>query len=207
MGRVYDAEILDMFEISLTKFEGEVEKVLSEIDEAQKIVFMAIGDAFEYNTDLLRIRNLLHDMMTNRHKDTIINLETSVKYTFLVQALDETTLRFGLYRYNKNSDKIEKMPLEFEGKVGRRKLADNDRFKKALEKMKKIKSKAKKNVEEDDIGDKVGRIHVQQDNLKTLRIKKLKNRAVKNSKKNTRIAENKKKSEKKNGKATAEEEQ
>jgi len=182
MGRSFDGEILDMFEISLTKFDGEVEKVLSEIDESQKLVFMAIGDAFEYNTDLLRIRNLLNDFMVQRQKGVVVNIDNALRYTFVVQALDETTLRFSLFRYNKKADQMEKMPLEFEGKIGRRKLADNERFKKALEKPKKLKNKAKKNVEEDELGDKVGRIHVQQDNLKTLRVKKLKKRLGKGKK-------------------------
>lgn len=176
IGRVFDNEVLDMFELSITKFEGEVEKVLSEIDESQKLVFMAIGDAFEYNTDLLRIRNLLHDFMVQRQKGVLVNVDSALKYTLVVQALDETTLRFCMYKHNKATDQMEKLPLEFEGSIGRRKLADNDRYRKALEKPKKTKSKARKNVEEDELGDKVGRIHVQQDNLKTLRVKKVKKR-------------------------------
>lgn len=175
-GRIYDGDVLDMFELSLTRFDGEVEKTLSEIDEAQKLVFMAIGDAFEFNTDLLRIRNFLHDFMVQRQKNVTVDIDNAVKYTFVVQALNETTLQFNLYRYNKAADAMEKMNVEFEGKIGRRKLADNDRYKKALEKPKKIKVKAKRNIEEDELGDTVGRIHVQQDNLKSLRIKKIKKR-------------------------------
>lgn len=172
-----------MFELTITKFDGEVEKVLSEIDEAQKLVFMAIGDAFEYNTDLLRVRNFINDFIVQRHKGTLINIDTAIRYTFVVQALDETTLRFNLFRYNKSKDQMEKMPLEFEGTVGRRKLADNEKYKKACEKPKKAKAKAKRNIEEDELGDRVGRIHVQQDNLKVLRVKKLKKKTgVKNRK-------------------------
>ena len=173
---MYDGEVLDMFELSITRFDGDVEKTLSEVDEAQKLVFMAVGDAFEYNTDLLRIRNLLHDFMVQRQKNVPVNVEHSLRYVFVVQALDESTLRFSLYRHNRQTDTMERMPLEFEGTIGRRTLADNDRYKKALEKVKVAKNKAKKNVERDELGDTVGRIHVQQDNLKTLRIKKLKQR-------------------------------
>ena len=80
-----------MFELSLTRFEGEVEKTLSGVDEAQKVCFMAIGDAFEYNTDLLRIRNLLHDFIVQRQRNVVVDIDKAVKYTFVVQALDENT--------------------------------------------------------------------------------------------------------------------
>ena len=167
-----------MIELQIVKFEGNVNKVLKLVDESQKIVFMANGGAFEYDIDLIRIRNLLNDFMVQKSGSTVVNVDHAVKFIFCANAIDETTLSFNFYRYNKTKDEMERLDIYFEAKIDRKQLADNDVYKKSLEKPKKNKIKAKitKNIEKDSLGDTLGRIHVQQDTLKNLRLKKIKKR-------------------------------
>lgn len=69
---------------------------------------------------------------------------------------------------------VEEMGPRMDFRVGRIREADGDMWKEAMRKPKNLEAKAKKNVETDVVGDKVGRIHVGKQNLGMLQTRKMK---------------------------------
>lgn len=62
-GRTYDQHILDMFELGIESYKGCSEfKGLSEISAGVKPVLVFLGEQFDSDQQLKRIRNLFIDM-------------------------------------------------------------------------------------------------------------------------------------------------
>lgn len=63
LGRTYDQHILDMFELGIESYKGCNEfKGLSEISAGVKPVLVFLGEQFDSDQQLKRLRNLLIDM-------------------------------------------------------------------------------------------------------------------------------------------------
>ncbi|KAF2459945.1 Brix domain-containing protein [Lineolata rhizophorae] len=87
--------------------------------------------------------------------------------------------RVYLIRTSRSGQKLPRIDVEEMGprmdfRVGRMREADQAMMKEALKKPKSLKPKAKKNIETDIIGDKMGRIHVGKQDLKGLQTRKMK---------------------------------
>lgn len=66
-GRTYDQHVLDMFELGIESYKGCSEfKGLSEISSGVKPVLIFLGEQFDSDQQLKRLRNLLIDMFQRR---------------------------------------------------------------------------------------------------------------------------------------------
>lgn len=62
IGRVYDQQVLELFEFEVLNCHGEIEKTFNQISDIVKPIFMCNGEQFEFNDDMSRLRNLMHDL-------------------------------------------------------------------------------------------------------------------------------------------------
>ncbi|KAF2674327.1 Brix domain-containing protein-like protein [Microthyrium microscopicum] len=69
---------------------------------------------------------------------------------------------------------VEEIGPRIDFRIGRVKEADDSVMREALKKPKQLQPKTKKNVTTDDMGDKIGRIHVGKQDLSTMQTRKIK---------------------------------
>lgn len=62
IGRVYDQQVLELFEFEVLNCHGEIEKTFNQISDIVKPIFICNGEQFEFNDDMSRLRNLMHDL-------------------------------------------------------------------------------------------------------------------------------------------------
>jgi len=188
IGRLYNFKILDMVELGI-----ESMKSMSEFSDRAtfgpglKPVIIFQGERFEYSEEFIKIRNLLGDLF--RLQDTEVFDVTQAKKVMVFTALGEKFISLRCFTSNlpsaheiqDNTEAPSKEPLIEVGpsirfKVRRTFLSSEDTFKESLKKPKVIEKqkKKKKNIEHNELGQVLGRLHVQQQDLSTLALKRIK---------------------------------
>lgn len=136
------------------------------------------GDLFNNNETLKEVQNVLIDFF-NGEKATRVNLK-GLDHVLVFTSINETTIHFGHYFVEQiPSTKAPKINLSEIGpsmnlKVKRTKFATPDLKKEAYfipQALRKSKSR-NKNITFDELGTKEGRIHVQQENLNRIALRR-----------------------------------
>ena len=139
------------------------------------------GAAFEADSDMKRIGNLMIDWFRGPKVDTVRleGLETVVVFT----AIDEKNIALRVYRpmLKKSATATPRVELTEMGpslnfEVMRKKLADDALFKLACKKPKALMKKRRKNMSEDVFGNQLARVHVgkqRTDDIQTRKVKAL----------------------------------
>lgn len=74
-GRIFDSQVLDMFEFKITNVRGDYQKALNEVDKVQRPVFLCMGIEFELNEELQRMRSFFQDLLYKRmQKEELVDL-------------------------------------------------------------------------------------------------------------------------------------
>lgn len=176
-GRNFDRKLLDMFEILIVDIIGDPEEALKQIDLVQRNTTLFIGDLFETNDNLSKIRNYLTDFFGSNHQEKSIDVEYTINFIISVVAVDETTIDIHFGKYCNNVGKVLPIGLSMRLKIGRTSFANEDLFQKAIKQPKiEKKTKLRKVEEKTETGEHLARIHVKQQNLKSLHLKKIKKR-------------------------------
>jgi len=202
IGRLYNSKILDMLELGITSFKRMAEfpnKV--NFPRGAKPVMIFQGERFEYADEFIKMRNLLSDLF--RVQD-IENMDISQAKKIMVFTLTgEKTLQLRCFTSNlpssfepqSNDSQSQKIPEGSLMEVGpsitftirRTYLVSEDALRESLKKPKVIEKREKKekNIEHNELGQVLGRLHVQQQDLSTLglkHIRPIKKRKMENEK-------------------------
>ncbi|EGT33469.1 hypothetical protein CAEBREN_06966 [Caenorhabditis brenneri] len=181
-GRTYDGQLLDMAELRITAYKSASNFETAKMTLGSKPCVVLEGSAFESDSDIKRIGNLMIDWFRGPKTDTIRleGLETVIVFT----ALDEKTLALRVYRpvLKKSATATPRVELAEMGpslnfEVMRKKLADDALFKLACKKPKALMKKRRKNMSEDVFGNQLARVHVgkqRTDDIQTRKVKALK---------------------------------
>lgn len=170
-----DFEIVGFEEIG----EGKAwNKIL--FDNYPSVIFQGAG--FEFDNENKRIRNLLHDLINRGTEATEGDLMGLTRMHVSITLHDQIiSLRFFISRIvgsmiANNSwtseDVLEEIGPRMDLKVRRKQLASEEDYKLAISRKSYLTQKAKKNIELNNMGDRMGRVHVKQADLKTLEIRK-----------------------------------
>uniref|UniRef100_A0A2S2P572 Ribosome production factor 2 homolog n=1 Tax=Schizaphis graminum TaxID=13262 RepID=A0A2S2P572_SCHGA len=178
LGRTYDQHILDMFELGIESYKGCSEfKGLSEISAGVKPVLVFLGEQFDSDQQLKRIRNLFIDMFQRQPLKQI--RPNGIEHVMSFTAVDSKIL-LRSYRtvLSKTSLKTPRVELHEVGPsvdfvVRRDHMASADLFKTAC-KRPNIKGKKIKSVRRDNFGSKLGRLHMTKQDVNTLQTRKMK---------------------------------
>ncbi|KAI8610610.1 Brix domain-containing protein [Chytriomyces sp. MP71] len=183
MMRTFDHQILDMVELLVQRglpmeaFDGPKPTI------GNRPCLIFNGDLWEVDEEFGKIKNSLIDLLGNGNgsssadKVDLKGLEHVVSCT--VDADKTVHLRNYMVVLKKSGTKLPKVELNecgpaLEMKVGRTQFADTSVYKAALKVPKELQIKKVKNVERDEIGDKVGRIHMDKQDLSKLQTRKMK---------------------------------
>lgn len=181
-GRTYDGQLLDMAELRITAYKSASNFDTAKMTLGSKPCIVLEGAAFESDSDMKRIGNLMIDWFRGPKVDQVRleGLETVV----VVTAIDESNIALRVYRplLKKSATATPRVELAEMGpslnfEVMRKKLADDGLFKLACKKPKALMKKRRKNMSEDVFGNQLARVHVgkqRTDDIQTRKVKALK---------------------------------
>lgn len=140
------------------------------------------GSGFEFDDDLKRVRNLLHDLF-NRGSEVKEGDLLGMTRLFISITSEGSTLYFRFYVSRLLSshvasdqwaamDALEEIGPRLDMTIRRKQLASQDDYKRAISRKSYLTQKSQKNIELNNLGDRMGRVHVQQPDLNTLEIRK-----------------------------------
>ena len=174
-GRVYNDQILDYFEANILSFEGDIRQSMKYLDLGTLPTLICLGDVFETNPEMGRIRNYFTDLFSPFRNETIfMNVDFGMQLVVTLIGFEDKTLLFTFARFDPNSSSMVDLGVKLTVKIDRTKLAEDDKFKEACKQMKLEVKKNKKTVEVDALGETQGRVFVRQQDLKTLKLRKIK---------------------------------
>ena len=185
MGRCYSGHILDMFEFEVANYQPMNTFSGSEVTSQLKPILVFQGESFDFSDKHRRLKNFLLDFFQqNEYEDANIS---EMKRVMSFTSVSEKKILFRQVEVNSgkpvNETDVANRTLSFK-EIGpnfdlicrRDKIGTSDMFKSAC-KQPKISAEAKKlrkNVFTDDFGQKKGKVYLQQQELKTLNLRKTK---------------------------------
>ncbi|CAG5116098.1 unnamed protein product, partial [Candidula unifasciata] len=192
IGRLFDGQVLDMVEFGVDKFVSMQEIRAQKTPVGIKPCLVVSGEFFDENDDNKRLKNLFIDFFRGENVNKICL--SGLEHVISIHAVNgKIYIRNYRVLLKKSGSRIPRVELESMGpsldlSMRRTRLASDDLFKRALKKPVEAKPKKKKNISRDDLGNKLGRIHMKTqdfDKLQARKLKGLKRSAPKKNKENT----------------------
>ncbi|EPS40872.1 hypothetical protein H072_5244 [Dactylellina haptotyla CBS 200.50] len=185
--RFFDYQLLDMVELLI---DGETFRKMTDFKNAKagiglKPMISFSGSIFENNPTYAHMKLVLLDFF---HGNTVSEVEVeALQYMISISAADPTDgvpnpkIHFRCYMLKtlRSGHKLPRVELEEMGPrmdftIGRVHDANPDMMKQAMQKPKGQEMRNKKNISVDGMGDKIGKIHVNKQDLGQLQTRKMK---------------------------------
>lgn len=197
LSRMFDGRVLDQLEVGVDAFTAMAGFDSPKASLGTKPLMVFHGDAFDTHPSFQQLKSYLLDLYQGHHQTGIplMNLEHVISVTAGPYLGDDKPLppvhvRVYTVKMLSSGSRIPRVQLTEMGpnmdlSVRRTADADPDMMKAALKRPKISKKdqtsglgKKRKNIETDDMGDKVGRIHLKQQDLGKLQSRKMKSLKV-----------------------------
>lgn len=177
--RFFDNTVLDMLEMSASNFfPSEIFEAVAAAGHRPAVLF--VGELFHSNEKLMNAANLWLDLFRGYPADAVdlAGLEHCIVFT----ALSETKVAMRCYKIELMKATGSSLPFVslkdmgpfVDFTLGRMQWGDAQRRKEATKVPKEQQLKKKKNVAFNDLGDKLGRIHMEKQDLSKLQTRKVK---------------------------------
>jgi len=187
IGRMFDYHMLDMVELGVESFIPLQDFKTAKVASGSKPCLMFAGESFAdpANKEFQRLKNLLVDFFRGPE---VTNVRLAgIEHVIQITAVEKKVL-FRSYRIilKKSGTRIPRVELEEIGPsidwvLRRSQLASDDLFKTACKQVKNVRNEKKvKNISQDELGNKMGRVHVPAQEIKKIQTRKVK--ALKESK-------------------------
>ncbi|KAJ8275072.1 hypothetical protein COCON_G00096970 [Conger conger] len=177
-GRMFDFHVLDMIELGIEKFASLQEIKKSTCPEGTKPLLVFAGEAFDTDNEYKRLRSVLTDFFRGPNVTSVrlAGLEHLLHFTALEGKIYMRSYKVLLKKSGCRTPRIEleEMGPSFDFTLRRTHLASDDLCKAAHRQPKALKPKKKKNISHDAFGTKLGRLHMQKQNLAKLQTRKMK---------------------------------
>lgn len=170
MGRMFDGHILDMIEFGVD-FYKSIADFPARISLGMKPILIFVGEPFETDFDMIRIKNLLNDFFLGP-KPTSIRVKGIEHIIMFIAHGGKIYMRPYLIEQKKvtGSDKpvvkCHDMGPQLDLEVRRTRIANHDHFTQACKQKPKVsKSSRNKNISKDELGTTHGRVHIGRQNF------------------------------------------
>ncbi|XP_061781262.1 ribosome production factor 2 homolog [Nerophis lumbriciformis] len=177
-GRLFDFHVLDMIELGIEKFVSLSEIKSNTCPEGTKPMLVFAGEAFDLDNEHKRLKSLFTDFFRGPSVPAVrlAGLEHVLHFTALDGRIYLRSYRCLLKKSGCRTPRIEleEMGPSFDLVVRRTHLASDDLYKLAHKQPKALKPKKKKNISHDVFGSKLGRVHMQKQDLSKLQTRKMK---------------------------------
>ncbi|KAL0480124.1 Rpf2 [Acrasis kona] len=178
VGRLFNYEMLDMIEFGVENYTPMKKKGVSNRVESKPCILFK-GDAFVNDDNMKMAHNLLLDSLRGKEVKAINLL--GLDHVIVCTALSNDTIQFSHYgvEYKPSGQQTPVVELvelgpNFDLKIRRTRFASSELRKKALEVPQELRKGRhhNKNITRDELGNTEARIHVDQQEIKTIAIKK-----------------------------------
>ena len=180
MGSLFNNKVLDMFEFEVTNF-IPIEHFAKEIkvDSCMKPVIIFQGDVFETDFQYERLRKYLLDFfLLHTIEDANIS---DLRRVLIITAGDDKEVKIRSYQvegaikeFSLPDIQLTEVGPSLNLKVRNIHLASKEFYTLSLKQPKELLVKKEKNIENNALGEKRGRIHMAKQNLKAVALKKYK---------------------------------
>ncbi|XP_048240328.1 ribosome production factor 2 homolog [Haliotis rufescens] len=178
MGRMYDHHVLDMVELGVDKFKSMFEFNSAKSSLGCKPCLLFAGELFDNDDEYRRMKNLMIDFFRG---PVVKNVRLAgLEHIISVTSADEKIyIRNYKVLLKKSGSRTPRVELEEMGpslnlSLRRSHLASPDLYKRALRVPRTAKPKKKKNISHDAFGSKLGRVHMQKQDINKLQTRKMK---------------------------------
>ncbi|XP_056620576.1 ribosome production factor 2 homolog [Triplophysa dalaica] len=177
-GRMFDFHVLDMFELGIEKFVSLKDVKKDKCPEGTKPMLVFAGELFDTDNEHKRLRNVLTDFFCGPRVSAVrlAGLEHVLHFTALDDKIYMRSYKVLLKKSGCRTPRIELEEIgpSFDFVMRRSHMASDDLFRSAHRRPKGVKPKKKKNISHDAFGTRLGRIHMQKQNLDKLQTRKMK---------------------------------
>uniref|UniRef100_A0A672FS57 Ribosome production factor 2 homolog n=1 Tax=Salarias fasciatus TaxID=181472 RepID=A0A672FS57_SALFA len=177
-GRLFDFHVLDMIELGVEKFVSMNDIKTAKCPEGTKPMLVFAGEAFDTDNEHRRLKSLLIDFFRGPTVSAVrlAGLEHVLHFTALDGKIHMNSYRCLLKKSGCRTPRIELEEIgpSFDFVLRRTHLASDDLYKLAHKQPKALKPKKKKNISHDAFGTKLGRVHMQKQDLSKLHTRKMK---------------------------------
>jgi ribosome production factor 2 len=182
LARLYDGHILDMFEFGVDECES-IQRVSSATADhrtkgfGSKPLMIFVGDQWESDSTYVRIQNLLLDLFRGTKVDKI-SLK-GLDHVLACTVVDgHIYVRAYSMRFKKSGSKVPLVQLSNMGpfwnlSLRRNQMASDELWKTACKQPKVLSEKKVKNVHDSNMGDKIGRLHIEKQDLSKMSIRRV----------------------------------
>lgn len=182
--RFYEDQVLDVIELGVDEIETmEDFKNCMSIEIGQQPILMFQGDTFDMSEKHDKFRNMMIDFFRIKHLSEVNIVEANRIITFTAKGKEEAVLmqQFETSKINEALAGDHKIALREIGPrikfdVRRYKPPSTDLWKAATKKIKLKTADEKRNIEKNELGQRIGKAFIQQQDLDTLALKKVKKR-------------------------------
>jgi len=189
MGRMFDGHLLDMIELGIEGDFKSLKSFTEDLDVGTKPCLLFSGTAFDQDETMKRVQNLLIDFFRGPVVENVrlAGFEHALQFTAVEEDVPGVGKRHKVllrsYKIQMKKSGNPQLPRIELAEMGpradlalrRTHLASEDLFKSACKQVKNIgKVKKVKNVSEDGLGTKHGRVHVPAQKIGTLQTRKVK---------------------------------
>ncbi|KAF0697668.1 Aste57867_11639 [Aphanomyces stellatus] len=179
-GRTFDGHIMDMLEMGFENFKSIDEfKCKSKMAPGSKPCFLFSGEEWEAHEQYQKLKNILVDMFRGTIVEAI-NLK-GLDHVIVCSAVNSRVLfRHYSIAFHLTTDthprvELDEMGPRFDLSFRRHKFGSADMLKAACKKPKELAPKKLKNVTRDALtGDKIGRIHLDKQDIYSMNIRRVK---------------------------------
>lgn len=186
--RTFNYQIYDLIELRLENFKFLKDFKKQTFNVGMRPMMTFNSPLFESHPTYMHIKSLFLDFFRGQTSDLLdpVSLQHVISIsTEEVEEGNEKQLPLIYFRvyllktYKSNNPKIPRVELEeigprFDFRIGRVQEPNPDLEKEAMKRAKQLEPKMKKNIDTDIIGDKVGRIHMDKQDLNKLQTRKMK---------------------------------
>ena len=163
-----------MFETHVLEFKGDILATFRQFDASALPTLICLGDVFETNPTMSRIRNYFSDFFAPFRNETVfMNADFGMQLVVVLVGFEDQSLAISVSKASAQGTALTDMGVLLRLKVDRTNLAENEHFKEACKQM-TSKKKNKKTIEKDSLGETMGRVFVRQQDLKSLKLRRIK---------------------------------
>uniref|UniRef100_A0A672NU77 Ribosome production factor 2 homolog n=1 Tax=Sinocyclocheilus grahami TaxID=75366 RepID=A0A672NU77_SINGR len=177
-GRMFDFHVLDMFELGIERFVSLRDVKTDTCPEGTKPLLVFAGELFETDREHQRLRSLLTDFFCGPRVSAVrlAGLEHVLHFTALEGKIYMRSYKVLLKKSGCRTPRIQLQDMgpSFDFVMRRNHMASDDLYKTAHRQPRGVKPKKKKNISHDAFGTRLGRLHMQKQDLDKLQTRKMK---------------------------------
>uniref|UniRef100_A0A673H2Y5 Ribosome production factor 2 homolog n=1 Tax=Sinocyclocheilus rhinocerous TaxID=307959 RepID=A0A673H2Y5_9TELE len=177
-GRMFDFHVLDMFELGIERFVSLRDVKTDTCPEGTKPLLVFAGELFETDREHQRLRSLLTDFFCGPRVSAVrlAGLEHVLHFTALEGKIYLRSYKVLLKKSGCRTPRIQLQDMgpSFDFVMRRNHMASDDLYRTAHRQPRGVKPKKKKNISHDAFGTRLGRLHMQKQDLDKLQTRKMK---------------------------------